>query len=224
MRPAAVVVHHAPFFRIEPSQTDRSLPSRLAHEHLGSTIRFPIYTAQHRSNNRQLFSRKKFSPTAESLFVMTRTPRLPQYEHDVRSRTERGCPVATPAGQHFLRRGCQRHGGPSSVIFRSRDIQLQSVRLDDVLEKRRLDQALNAKEFSVLAGVSYSTAREWFRSAGFPQLRGFVFWTDFMDWRREQTGISNKSSDRPVQAAPTQIAPKAMALTPQADRILAEAG
>ena len=41
----------------------------------------------------------------------------------------------------------------------SRDTQLQDV---------RLDQALNTKEFAVLAGSSYSSAREWFRSPGFP--------------------------------------------------------
>ena len=65
------------------------------------------------------------------------------------------------------------------------DLQLQSVRLEAVLEKRRLDQALNAKEFAVLAGISYSTAREWFRLPGFPVLRGVVFWGDFVEcWLR----------------------------------------
>ena len=61
------------------------------------------------------------------------------------------------------------------------DLQLQSVRLEAVLEKRRLDQALNAKGFAVLAGISYSTAREWFRLPGFPVLRGVVFWGDFVE-------------------------------------------
>jgi hypothetical protein len=64
------------------------------------------------------------------------------------------------------------------------DKQLDSVKLDDVLEKRRLDQALNAKEFAVLVGVSYSTAREWFRMPGFPVIRGLIFWGDFVEWRR----------------------------------------
>ena len=65
------------------------------------------------------------------------------------------------------------------------DLQLQSVRLEAVLEKRRLDQALNAKEFAVLAGISYSTAREWFRLPGFPVLRGVVFRGDFVEcWLR----------------------------------------
>ena len=65
------------------------------------------------------------------------------------------------------------------------DLQLQSLRLEVVLEKRRLDQALNTKEFAVLAGISYSTAREWFRLPGFPVLRGVVFWGDFVEcWLR----------------------------------------
>ena len=55
--------------------------------------------------------------------------------------------------------------------------------LEDVLEKRRLDQALNAKEFAVVAGISYSKAREWFQSDGFPMFGGVVFWSDFVAWR-----------------------------------------
>jgi hypothetical protein len=34
------------------------------------------------------------------------------------------------------------------------DKQLQGIALESVLEKRRLDQALNAKEFAVCAGVA----------------------------------------------------------------------
>jgi len=64
------------------------------------------------------------------------------------------------------------------------DLQLQSIRLEAVLKKQRLDQALNGKEFAVLAGISYSTARQWFRMPGFPVLRGVVFWGDFVEWRR----------------------------------------
>ena len=45
------------------------------------------------------------------------------------------------------------------LIMRGNDKQLRDIRLADVLEKRRLDQALNVKEFAVCAGVSYSTAR-----------------------------------------------------------------
>ena len=63
------------------------------------------------------------------------------------------------------------------------DKQLQGISLESVLEKRRLDQALNAKEFAVCAGVSYSTARCWFHLAGFPAFRGVIFWQDFVEWR-----------------------------------------
>jgi hypothetical protein len=70
-----------------------------------------------------------------------------------------------------------------------RDRQLSGVSLDAVVEKRRLDQALNAKEFAVLAGISYSSALEWFRAPGFPVFRGVVFWQDFAEWRRGQAGL-----------------------------------
>ena len=70
------------------------------------------------------------------------------------------------------------------------DKQLQRIALDAVLEKRRLDQALNAKEFAVCAGVSYSTARHWFHLPGFPAVHGVVFWPDFVQWRTAQSGLS----------------------------------
>jgi hypothetical protein len=73
----------------------------------------------------------------------------------------------------------------------SQDKQLRGVTLDAVVEKRRLDQALNAKEFAVLAGISYSSALEWFRVPGFPVFRGFVFWQDFTEWRRVQAGLGS---------------------------------
>jgi len=68
----------------------------------------------------------------------------------------------------------------------STDKQLSGIRLADVVEKRRLDQALNAKEFAVLAGVSYTTARDWMRLPGFPAFQGVVFWSDFERWRAAQ--------------------------------------
>jgi hypothetical protein len=52
------------------------------------------------------------------------------------------------------------------------DKQLRGVRVKDVLKKRRLDQASNAKEFAVLAGVSCSTTRGRFHLAAFPVFRG----------------------------------------------------
>jgi hypothetical protein len=72
------------------------------------------------------------------------------------------------------------------------DKQLRSIKLKDVLEKRRLDQALNAKEFAVAAGVSYSTAREWFRLPGFPVFRGVIYWRDFAKWRTDQNGFHSE--------------------------------
>jgi hypothetical protein len=79
----------------------------------------------------------------------------------------------------------------------SKDNQLRGVTLEDVLEKRRLGQALNAKEFAVLAGISYSTARQWFRLPGFPVFEGVVFWQDFVDWRRSQTGLNCAAGSLP---------------------------
>jgi hypothetical protein len=40
------------------------------------------------------------------------------------------------------------------------------------------------QEFAVLAGVSYSPAREWLHMPGFPAVGGMVFWGDFVIWRR----------------------------------------
>jgi hypothetical protein len=71
------------------------------------------------------------------------------------------------------------------------DKQLLNVALDHVVEKRRLDQALTTKEFAVLAGVSYSCARAWFREPGFPAISGVVFWPDFVQWRNAKTGLQN---------------------------------
>ena len=75
------------------------------------------------------------------------------------------------------------------------DKQLRGIKLADVLEKRRLDQALNVKEFAVLAGISYSVAREWFQIKGFPRVQGVVFWKDFVDRRNLQNGGSRLSQN-----------------------------
>jgi hypothetical protein len=76
------------------------------------------------------------------------------------------------------------------------DKQLRGIRLADVPEKRRLAQALNAKEFAVSAGISYTTARSWFRLPGFPALCGVIFWQDFVQWRTNQKGFT----DQPISA------------------------
>ena len=99
-----------------------------------------------------------------------------------------------------------------------KDKQLRAIRLADVLVKRRLEQALNAKEFAVLAGISYSTARAWFRSPGFPTFRGVVFWPDFTHWRMQQNGLP---AAKPERAAPKIITGKS--LPPRAQQILLSA-
>jgi hypothetical protein len=104
------------------------------------------------------------------------------------------------------------------------DKQLQTVTLDTVVEKRRLAQALNAKEFAVLVGVSYSAAREWFRLPGFPVFRGVVFWQDFERWRDAQTGLSNCGVPRSAGEGQCRRDKATMDLPPQACRIVDEFG
>jgi hypothetical protein len=105
------------------------------------------------------------------------------------------------------------------------DKQLRSVTLAGVLERRQLNQALNAKEFAVLVGVSYSTARGWFRLPGFPAIQGFVFWEDFMAWRRNR--VAQTEEDRSTGVPGPQHKPNtkaSIAWSPRASRILAELG
>lgn len=106
-----------------------------------------------------------------------------------------------------------------SMKPQTQDKQLSGIALDAVLEKRRLDQALNTKEFAVCAGVSYSTARSWFRLPGFPAFRGVIFWQDFAQWRTKQHGCSARAeTPRPASAVVV-----ASGLPPRAARILLEA-
>jgi len=79
------------------------------------------------------------------------------------------------------------------------DKQLRGVKIAEVRRKRDADQALNIKEFAVLAGVSYSVAREWFQSGGFPALHGKVFWQDFVLWRRTRNLKQNVSAPTPAE-------------------------
>jgi len=76
-----------------------------------------------------------------------------------------------------------------------RDKQLQTVNLSEVLEKCRLNQALNKKEIAVRAGISYSASRDWFSLPGFPAFRGVVFYDDFINWRNSQPVAAGRSSD-----------------------------
>ena len=107
----------------------------------------------------------------------------------------------------------------------TQDKQLRSINLTEVLEKRRLDQALNAKEFAVVAGISYSAARTWFRQPDFPAFSGVVFWQDFVQWRSAKTGLQNVSELASRSAARQQSNPAKPSLmfSGKAAQILAEA-
>ena len=106
------------------------------------------------------------------------------------------------------------------------DKQLRDIRLHGVLQRRQLGQALNAKEFAVLAGLSYSTARAWFRLPGFPVIKGVVFWGDFIEWRRARTGLADRKDSGVSEAKPENPEPVFKAHPPfpaRAARILTEA-
>jgi hypothetical protein len=120
--------------------------------------------------------------------------------------------------------GWDKTDGAESDIMKSHhteDKQLQGIALEAVLEKRRLGQAMNAKEFAVCAGVSYSTARSWFHLSGFPAFHGVIFWEDFVEWRTGQNGFANQPENLPhrngIQAAGSSSLP------PRAARILLDA-
>ena len=109
-----------------------------------------------------------------------------------------------------------------TISIKSHDKQLRDISLDAVLEKRRLDQALNAKEFAVCAGISYSTARSWFRLPGFPVFHGVIFWQDFERWRAGENKANNSfEMQRDRDAA--IIASLASTLPPRAAQILSRA-
>lgn len=103
---------------------------------------------------------------------------------------------------------------------KSRDKYLQAVSLEAVIEKRHLDQALNVKEFAICAGISYSTARYWFRLPGFPVFQGVIFWSDFEQWRASQTGLCQSTSVIAEDVAPASLED----FPPRAAKILAETG
>src|SRR5258705_2446994 len=84
----------------------------------------------------------------------------------------------------------------------TKDKQLRDIKMADVLEKRRLGQALNIKEFAVLAGISYSVACEWFQMKGFPRFEGVVFWQDFVEWRKAQRQRKTPCASVPIQTTP----------------------
>lgn len=101
----------------------------------------------------------------------------------------------------------------------SHDKQLEGISLEAVLEKRRLDQALNVKEFAVCVGISYSTARSWFHLPGFPAFHGVVFWQDFVQWRTAQCGLG-VPAESPREG--NGVAEGMVELPPRAARLLIE--
>jgi hypothetical protein len=93
------------------------------------------------------------------------------------------------------------------------------------VEKRQLGQALNAQELAVLAGISYSAAREWFRLPGFPVFRGLVFWQDFTDWRRAQAHLNTGGVESASRASAGSVREGRIGvedLPPRAARLLLE--
>ena len=103
-----------------------------------------------------------------------------------------------------------------------RDRQLAGIDRRSALEKRQADQGLNAKEFAVAAGLSYSSARDLFRQPGFPVVKNVVFWSDFELWRRSQIAPSPNAVKSTNETTPDR--PKPMnGLPARAQRILHEA-
>jgi hypothetical protein len=80
---------------------------------------------------------------------------------------------------------------------------------------------LNAKEFAVCAGVSYSTARSCFHLSGFPAFHGVIFWQDFVQWRTGQNGFASQPESLPHNNGVQTAA--ASNLLPRAARILHDA-
>jgi len=109
--------------------------------------------------------------------------------------------------------------GDDTHSTRRHDKQLEGIALEAVLQKRRLDQALNAKEFAVCAGVSYSTARTWFHLPGFPVFHGVIFWSDFVRWRMEHNGLHRP----PLPQGNSNASLTTSHLPPRAARILLDA-
>ena len=103
-----------------------------------------------------------------------------------------------------------------------RDRQLAGIDRRSALEKRQADQGLNAKEFAVAAGLSYSAARDLFRRPGFPIVKNVVFWSDFELWRRTRIVASPKETEPTNGTTPNHTKP-VKGLPARAQQILREA-
>jgi hypothetical protein len=105
----------------------------------------------------------------------------------------------------------------------TKDKQLSGIKLKVVLQKKRLGQALNAKEFAVLAGIAYSNSREWFHIHDFPTFNGVVFWEDFVLWRQRRTGVSSLSNLDKPEKNKSSLEDYHLNLPPKARKILSQA-
>jgi len=70
-------------------------------------------------------------------------------------------------------------------------LHFQNRQVSNQAKRHVLESVLPA--FAVCAGVSYSTARDWFHLVGFPVFRGVIFWQGFVQWRAGQNGFKNPS-------------------------------
>lgn len=75
------------------------------------------------------------------------------------------------------------------------DKQLITVDLTAARQKVTSDQGLTLKELAVLIGIGYDKVRQFSRMDGFPMLGGYVFYSDFVIWRRQVIGLPDS---RPV--------------------------
>ena len=113
--------------------------------------------------------------------------------------------AANVAGIALLPRAHRIHGhnvNPIAGVFAPKKVpisgeldvfrQLQTkggVQINDVCRTDHLG-------FAVLAGVSYSVAREWFQLHSFPAVCGKIFWQDFVLWRRTRNSSKLSSENQ----------------------------
>ncbi len=70
----------------------------------------------------------------------------------------------------------------------SGNAQLAGISYAAAKAKADTDRGLTLRELAVVTEMPYSTVRQW-PEAGLPMLGGRVFYSDFVEWRRLQTGL-----------------------------------
>jgi hypothetical protein len=75
-----------------------------------------------------------------------------------------------------------------------REKQLRDVDRREVDDLVRCDRALKLKQFCLGAGLGYRAGLELSRLPGFPLIRGRVYWSDFVIWRRSQFALPTTAS------------------------------